>query len=47
MFCNFQLLKNFEIRCLNISEITMKLRLISAPSKPLQLQLIQRSTDCY
>ncbi|XP_011506420.1 PREDICTED: cytochrome P450 315a1, mitochondrial isoform X2 [Ceratosolen solmsi marchali] len=42
-----KLLKNFKIQCLNTNEITMKLRLISAPSKPLQMRLIRRSTTCY
>ncbi|KAJ8679924.1 hypothetical protein QAD02_015711 [Eretmocerus hayati] len=36
------ILENFNIDCLNKDKISMKLRMISAPSEPLQLKLINR-----
>ncbi|XP_014218006.1 cytochrome P450 315a1, mitochondrial-like [Copidosoma floridanum] len=38
-----ELLKNFKIDCLNKENIAIKLRLITAPSEPLQLQLTARN----
>ncbi|XP_058803229.1 cytochrome P450 315a1, mitochondrial isoform X2 [Phymastichus coffea] len=37
-----EILRHFQIRCLNKDQVTIKLRMISAPSEPLQIQLAHR-----
>nr|UEN71160.1 cytochrome P450 4AV17 [Meteorus pulchricornis] len=44
IFTLTELIRNFEIECLNADKIEMKLHLIAVPSEPMQLKLKSRNT---